>query len=262
MAEDDQPTSFHTSQEESLRQAEAAFGGAVPKQPDALPTGAPVATPVGVPGVRRPRRFLRRAIVLVVVLGLIGGVGFGLYSLIKSAVDDATSPGRSIPSIPGIPSIPSVPTPSQPESPSRPAPSGNNFTVAGLTRSRATALKLAGRGARIEFARVAADQLQLIVRSGSRRRVVLVSAALTRTVDTPGGGLTGNEVGFETFSPVTLVRIVGAIGRRYHVPASRIDYAVLLRNPVTKSVDWLVYPRGGGGHFQADVRGGSLRRVG
>ena len=37
---------------------------------------------------------------------------------------------------------------------------------------------------------------------------------------------------------------------------------VVIRDPIEKNVEWLVYPRGGGGHLQADARGGSLRRVG
>ena len=67
---------------------------------------------------------------------------------------------------------------------------------------------------------------------------------------------------FADFRPAALARTVAAIGRTYHVPASRIDYAVLIRNPATRGLQWLVYPKGGAGHFQADGSGGSLRRVG
>jgi hypothetical protein len=268
MAKDDQPLNLKTTQEESMRQAEAAFGGAAPKQPDALPTGAPVATPTGVPGVRRRRFPVGRLFAALLPLIVIGGVAVGIYALVKNAADDATNPGSpiSVPRIPGVPSIPSLPeVPSQPSRPAQPsAPSGStsNFTIAGLTRSRTTARRLAGPGARIELARVSDDQLQVIARTGSRRKVVIVSGPITRAIDTPGGTLSGNELSFDAFSPAVLARILSGVKRSYHVSASSLDYVVLLRNPVTKDAQWLVYPRGGGAHFQADARGGSLRRVG
>jgi hypothetical protein len=263
MAGDDQPLNFQTSQEESVRQAEAAFGGSAPKAPDALPVGASVATPVGVPGARRQRHLLRRAIVAFVLFDLVAGVILGGFLIVKSAVDDATNPGRTIPSLPGVPSVPGIPTPpGSPATPARPAASSSNFTVAGLARSKATAQKLAGRGARIELARVAQDQLQVIARNGSTRKIVIVSDSNTRAIDTPAGALTGNEFGFEAFSPAALARLLSGLRRGYRVSASRIDYIVLLRNPVAKDLEWLVYPKDGSGHFQADARGGSLRRIG
>jgi hypothetical protein len=247
---DDDPTIFQTTSEESQRQAEAAFGGAGP------------AKPVGVPGDDDARRRrLRRLVVAFVVFDVIVGVAIGGYLLVKSAVEDdePSQPSVTIPAIPGVPSVPETPSTSTPESSSAPS---DNFSVAGLRRAKAKAQELAGPRARIQLARVTQDQLQVIARDGSRGKVVLVSPALTRAIDTASGALTGNEFGFEAFNPAVAARLTRAIDRRYHIPAGQIDYMVVIRDPIEKRVEWLVYPRSGGGHFQADSRGGSLRRVG
>lgn len=292
MAADEDPTTFHTSQEESLRQAEAAFGGEASETPvlggepakasvlggepakapvlGGEPSKAPVFTrvpqaPSGIPGVPRRRFPPGRLILALLPVLVIGGVALGGYLFVKDVVDDATNP-ISVPTLPAIPSVPNLPTPpdspSSPGTPSSPGGSTSNFTLAGLARSKATARRLAGAGARIELARVTSDQLQVIARSGSTRKVVLVSAGFTRAISTPGGALTGNEFAFESFNPGVAGHLVRTLGRRYNLRSSRIGYMVVIRNPVTKALQWLVYPQGGGGHFQADARGGSLRRVG
>jgi hypothetical protein len=208
-------------------------------------------------------------VIFALVLAIVGAVGLGAYAVIKSAVDsNDNDPSRTVPSLPGVPSVPGIPTPpgtpsgpSKPSRPSRPTTPSSNFSTAGLSRSMSTARRLAGRGARVELARITADQLQVIARTGSSRKVVLVSAGFTRSIGTPGGELTGNEFPFSTLRPGVAGRLVRALAGR-GVSARRIDYMVVLRNPVTKEVQWLVYPRGGSAHFQADARGGSLTRVG
>jgi hypothetical protein len=248
---DDDPTIYQTSSEESQRQAEAAFGGAGPAQP------------VGVPGTDDARRRrLRRLVVAFIVFDVIVGVAIGGYLIVKSAVEDdePSKPSVTIPATPGVPSVSgTASTPAPPEQPSAPT---DNFTAAGLRRAKAKAQDLAGPRARIQLARVTQDQLQVIARDGSRGKVVIVSPALTRAIDTASGALTGNEFGFEAFNPAVAARLTRAIDRRYHVPAGQIDYMVVIRDPIEKNVEWLVYPRSGGSHFQADSRGGSLRRVG
>jgi hypothetical protein len=250
---DDDPTIYQTSSEESQRQAEAAFGGAGPAQP------------VGVPGSDDARRRrLRRLVVAFVAFDVIVGVAIGGYLIVKSAVEDdePSKPSFTIPAIPDVPSVSgpaSTPPPAAPEQPSAPS---DNFSVAGLRRAKAKAQDLAGPRARIQLARVTQDQLQVIARNGSRGKVVIVSPALTRAIDTASGALTGNEFGFEAFNPAVAARLTRAIDRRYHVPARQIDYMVVIRDPIEKKVEWLVYPRSGGSHFQADSSGGSLRRVG
>jgi hypothetical protein len=247
---DDDPTIFQTSAEESQRQAEAAFGGVGP------------ARPTGVPGSDESRlRLIRLALIGLIALAGVVGLGLGVYLLVNAAGDDdkKSKPSSTLPASPGVPSVPETPSTTAPE-PS-PAPS-DNFSVAGLRRAKAKAQDLAGPGARIQLARVTQDQLQVIARDGSRGKVVLVSPALTRAIDTASGALTGNEFGFEAFNPAVAARLTRAIDRRYHVPAGQIDYMVVIRDPIDKNVEWLVYPRSGGGHFQADSRGGSLRRVG
>ena len=247
---DDDPTVFQTSSEESQRQAEAAFGGAGPAQP------------IGVPGSDESRlRLIRLALIGLIALAGVVGVGIGVYLLVNSAGDDdkPSKPSVTLPAIPGVPSVPETPSTPPPEQPSAPS---DNFSVAGLRRAKAKAQDLAGPGARIQLARLTQDQLQVITRNGSGGKVVLVSPALTRAIDTASGALTGNEFGFEAFNPAVAARLTRAIDRRYHVPAGQIDYMVVIRDPIEKKVEWLVYPRSGGGHFQADSRGGSLRRVG
>jgi hypothetical protein len=244
---DDDPTIFQTSPEESQRQAEAAFGGAGPQQP------------VGVPG-SSDRRLRRIRVLLIGVIALAGVVGtcVGGYLLVKAAVDDdePDKPSSQAPAIPGVPSVPESPAPEEPSAPA------SNFSVSGLRRAKAKAQELAGPGARIQLARVTRDQLQVIARTGSRGKVVLVSSAITRAIDTPSGALTGNEFGFEAFNPAVAARLTRAIDRRYHVSSGQIDYMVVIRDPIEKNVEWLVYPRSGGGHFEANARGGALRRVG
>jgi len=254
---DDDPQGIETSSEESLRQAEAAFGGAAP------------AGPVGVPGGDDARRRrIRRLVVAFVVFDVVVAAGVGVYLLVKAAVDDdkSSQPAFTIPGIPNIPSVPGVPsTPEQPAQPQRPeelATAAGYFSAGGLRRAKAKAQDLAGPRARIELARVAPDQLSVIARNGSRRKVVLVSAAFTRAIDTPSGSLTGNEFAFASFDPAVPARLTRAIRRRYSIPERRIDYMVVLRDPINKNIEWLVYPRGGGAHFQANARGGALRRVG
>jgi hypothetical protein len=251
---DDEPTIFQTSSEESQRQAEAAFGGAGP------------AKPVGVPGSDDRRlRLVRGLLIAVIALGLLAAAGFGVYLLVKAVGDDKKSdePAFTVPGIPGAPTIPEIPsTPASPSAPAQPSAPADNFTVAGLRRAKASAQRLAGPRARIQLARLTQDQLQVIARTGSRGKVVIVSAAFTRAIDTAAGALTGNEFGFESFNPAVAGRVARAIGRRYRVAAGEIDYMVVLRDPVSKQIEWLVYPRGGAVHFSADSRGGSLRRVG
>jgi hypothetical protein len=247
---DDDPTIFQTSPEESQRQAEAAFGGAGP------------ARPTGVPGSDESRlRLIRLVLIGLIALAGVVGLGLGVYLLVNAAGDDdkTQKPSSTVPAVPGAPSVPETPstTASEPSS----APS-DNFSVAGLRRTKAKAQDLAGPGARIQLARVTEDQLQVITRNGSGGKVVIISPALTRAVDTASGALTGNEFGFEAFNPAVAARLTRAIDRRYHVPAGEIDYMVVIRDPIDKNVEWLVYPRSGGSHFQADSRGGSLRRVG
>jgi hypothetical protein len=247
---DDDPTVFQTSSEESQRQAEAAFGGAGPAQP------------IGVPGGDESRlRLIRLALVGLIALAGVVGVGIGVYLLVNSAGDDdkKSKPSSTLPAIPGVPSVPETPSTPAPEPSAAPT---DNFSVAGLRRAKAKAQDMAGPRARIQLARVTQDQLQVITRNGSGGKVVLVSPALTRAIDTASGALTGNEFGFEAFNPAVAARLTRAIDRRYHVPAGQIDYMVVIRDPIDKKVEWLVYPRSGGGHFQADSRGASLRRVG
>jgi hypothetical protein len=251
---DDELASFQTTAEESQRQAEAAFGGAAP------------AGPVGVPGSRPPGQLRRRLFAAFVVFDLVAGAGLGAYLLIKSAVDDTQQAARTIPSLPGFPTVPGIPNrpaqPAKPTRPAQPAAPSSYLTTAGLSRAKATAQRLAGPGARLELARVTADQLQVIARTGSTRKVVLVSAAFTRAISTPGGGVAGNEFGFESFNPAVAGRLARALARRYKLPASRIAYMVVIRDPIGKGVEWLVYPSAGAAHFQADARGRSLRRIG
>jgi hypothetical protein len=247
---DDDPTIYQTSSEESQRQAEAAFGGAGPAQP------------VGVPGSDDARlRLIRLTLVGLIALAGVVGLGIGVYLLVNSAGDDdkKSRPSSTLPAIPGVTSVPETPSTSSPEPSSAPS---DNFSVAGLRRAKAKAQDLAGPGARIQLARVTQDQLQVIVRNGSRGKVVLVSPALTRAIETASGALTGNEFGFNGFNPAVAARLTRAIDRRYHVRAAQIDYMVVIRDPIEKNVEWLVYPRSGGSHFQADSRGASLRRVG
>jgi hypothetical protein len=250
-AGDDPLTNVKTSQEDSVRQAEAAFGGAAPSGP------------VGVPGSHRGTgRALRRFVVVFILFDLIAGIGVGAYLAVKAAVKDnsPSSPAVTIPAIPGVPSVPT--TPAQPAKPAKPAQPASFLSASGLRGAKATAQRLAGRGARIQLARVTGDQLQVITRNGSGGKVVLVSAAITRAIDTPSGALTGNEFGFSELNPNVAGRIARTIDRRYHVPERGIDYMVVIRDPIDKHIQWLVYPRDGSGHFAADARGGSLRRVG
>jgi pyruvate/2-oxoglutarate dehydrogenase complex dihydrolipoamide acyltransferase (E2) component len=247
---EDDPTIFQTSSEESQRQAEAAFGEA----------GA--SGPIGVPGGDDARRrAFRRVVVAFVVLAVIVGVAIGGYLVVKSAVED-DEPSEPSFTTPAVPAVPSPPKTSSTATPKQPAAPSDNFSAAGLRRAKAKAQDLAGPGARIQLARVTRDQLQVIARNGSGGKVVIVSPALTRAIDTASGALTGNEFGFEAFNPAAAARLTRAIDRRYHVPAGQIDYMVVIRDPIEKNVEWLVYPRSGGGHFQADSSGGSLRRVG
>jgi hypothetical protein len=244
---DDDPTIFQTSSEESQRQAEAAFGGAGPEEP------------VGVPGGGDARRrMLRRLVGAFIAFAVVVAVAVGGFLIVKSAVDD-DEPSKPSVTVPATPETPSTTTPAPKEQPSAPA---DNFTVAGLRRTKAKAQELAGPGARIQLARIAPDQVQVIARNGSRGKVVLVSPTLTRAIDTSSGAATGNEFGFEAFDPAVVGRLTRALERRYHLSAAEIDYMVVIRDPIEKKVEWLVYPRSGGGHFEADSRGGSLRRVG
>jgi hypothetical protein len=253
---DDDLQGLHTTSEDSLRQAEAAFGGAAP-------TG-----PVGVPGSGDARRRrIRRLVVAFVLFDVVVAAGAGVYLLVKAAGDDdkSSKPTFTIPAIPGVPnapSVPEVPSTPKPSRPEQPSAAADNFSAAGLRRTKAKARALAGPRARIQLARITQEQLQVISRDGSRGKVVIVSPAFTRAIDTPTGALTGNEFGFESFNPAVAARLTRAIDRRYKVAAREIDYMVVIRDPVSKNIEWLVYPRGGAGHFQANSSGGSLRRVG
>ncbi len=281
-----------------MRQAEAAFGGGsseagasglgsaseasvTPVTPAASPTPAPSPTPgaappplrpttgglppsgsqpLGVPGVRRRRRSGCGAVGIVVVLGIVAGVGGGIWALVSS-VSDTVDRVRSSPvfNVPSVPSIPNVPTPT---SPSGPTGGGSYFTASGLRAAKTKAVSLTGRGARIQLARIASGQLQVIARNGSRGRIVLVSPGVTRRIDTPTGANTGNEFGFAALRPAVVGRLTATLRRRFHVSPGRIDYMVVLRDPISKNIEWLVYPRGGSAHFQANAAGGDLRRVG
>ena len=286
---DEDETDFHTTQEESMRQAEAAFGGASdapalpglgagPSSPAPRSAPAPAPSPAAVrpsagglpptgpaaPGrvlgaPPRRRRVAGRGIALVVVLGVVAALAGGIYALVDSVgntVDKVrSSPAFSVPSVPGIPS---VPTPS----PGEPAAGASYFTIGGLAAARAKAQSLAGPGARIQLARIADGQLQVIARNGTRGRVILISPGMTRRIDTPSGASTGNEFRFAALRPGAVGRITAALSRRFHVSRGEIDYMVVLRDPIGKGVEWLVYPRGGSGHFQANAAGGGLRRVG
>jgi hypothetical protein len=266
MAGNEEDGTFHTTSEESQRMAEAAFGGATsdaPVVPSSTPTvSTPTAAPTGVPGVPRKRRFPRGLFVAFILFDVVIAIGIGAFFLIKGATesDSSSTPSFSVPAIPGAPTIPEIPsTPDEPATASAPS---DLFSAAGLRAAKAQAQRLAGGGARIQLARIAQDQLQVIARNGSRGKVVLISPAITRAIDTPAGALTGNEFGFGSLDPAVAPRLTRAISRRYHVAPGAIDYMVVLRNPVDKKLEWLVYPRGGGGHFEANSRGGSLRRVG
>jgi hypothetical protein len=260
---DDDPTIFQTSSEESQRQAEAAFGGGG----SAPPIGG-TAQPVGVPGSDDRRlRLVRGLLIAVIALGLLAATGVGVYLLVQAGGDDdkPDKPSFTLPAIPGVPSLPEVPSapePSPPEEPSEPSAPSDYFSTAGLRAAKAKARDLAGARARIQLARVAQDQLQVIARTESRGKVVIVSTAVTRAIDTPSGGLTGDEFGFESFNPAVAGRLTRAIDRRYDISPGAINYMVVIRDPIDKKIEWLVYPRSGASHFQADSRGGSLRRVG
>jgi hypothetical protein len=271
---DDEPdeTTFHTSSEESQRAAEAAFGGGSENAPVFTPpsessvTAAPASTtvppPPGIPTTKRPRK--RRnpwgLFVGFLLFDIVIAVAIGGYFLVKGFSDDTKSnPGFSIPAIPGVPSIPSIPSiPSTPTPPEEPPVSGNFFTTSGLRAGKAQAQKLAGPGARIQLARITQDQMQVIARG----KIVIISPALTRSISTSTGPSTGNEFRFSSLNPAVVGRLTRTISRRYHVPASAINYMVVIRDPIDKKIEWLVYPTTGGAHFEANALGGGLRRIG
>jgi hypothetical protein len=257
MAGKEDSGSFHTTQEESVRQAEAAFGGGSSRPPQLPGVGEP-AQATGIPGEpRRWGRTMRRLAFAAVGLVVVAAVGLGIYAVVDSVSDSVkkttSGPDVSVPSLPGVPSIPSAPRPEAPAEPSTPR---DLFTSSGLRAATAKARSLAGSGARIRLARISSDQLQLVTVD----KVVVVSPALTRTITTPAGVSTGNEFGFASLNPAVAGRLSRAIRRRYGV--KEIDYMVVLRDPIGKRVEWLAYPVGGGAHFEANARGGGLRRVG
>jgi hypothetical protein len=243
---DEGPTYHQASTEELRKQAEAAFGGAVESGP------------VGVPGgdearLRRRRRILVGLIALVLTLGVAAGVG-----LLVAAIDtdDSSEPAFTVPAIPSVP-VPTAPAvPEPPEAP-EPGPSeqASFFTTAGLRRGLATARRLAGAGARVELARITAEQINVIAFAGSQRKIVLISPGFTRAITSPAGGSTGRQFAFSAIDPRAAARIDRAIG-----PA--IDYMLVIRDPISERVEWLAYPKNGSGHWEADARGGSVRRVG
>jgi hypothetical protein len=281
MADDDQDeTTFHTSSEESQRLAEQAFGGGSKEAPVFTPsseggaTAAPSATPApapvsptvppppGIPTTKRPRK--RRnpwgLFVGFLLFDIVIAIAIGGYFLVKGLSDstDPSKPGFSLPKVPGVPSIPSLPNLPTTPAPETPAGTGDFFTTAGLRAGKAQAMKLAGPGARIQLARITQDQMQVIARG----KIVLISPAITRSIGASTGTTTGNEFGFSSLNPAVAGRLTRAIARRYHVPASAINYMVVIRDPIDKKIEWLVYPNGGSGHFEANARGGGLRRVG
>jgi hypothetical protein len=241
---DDGPTYHQASPEELRKQAEAAFGGEVE------------ARPVGVPGADDARRRRRwRLLVAFLVFDLIVAVIVGAAFLMATEADDSGEP-VTIPSLPAVPSAPIPPTPEPPDQPEpKPSEPASFFSTAGLRRGLATARRLAGAGARVELARIAKDQLNVIAFRGSQRKIVLVSEGITRAITSPSGASTGRDFSFGAIDPRAAARLDRAIRRP-------IDYMLVIRDPISERLEWLVYPRGGGGHYEADARGGSLRRVG
>jgi hypothetical protein len=247
---DDGPTYHHASTEELRRQAESAFGGPVDSGP------------VGVPGsdearLRRRRRILIGFVALALTLGTVVAAGV-LIAAIDS--DDSDKPASTVPAIPSLPGVPSTPgVPAAPEPPEQPQPSPSEpasfFTTGGLRQGMDKARRLAGAGARVELARITSEQINVVANSGSQRKIVLVSEGFTRAITSPSGASTGREFAFSAIDPRAAARLDRAIDRP-------IRYMVVIRDPISRRVEWLVYPEGGGGHYEADARGRSLRRVG
>jgi hypothetical protein len=243
---DEGPTYQHTTTDELRRQAESAFGGAVESGP------------IGVPGsddarLRRRRRILIGFVALVLTIGTVVATGV----LIASIDSDDSDKPASIPSLPGVSSTPGVPpVPEPPEQP-EPAPSEppSFFTTAGLRQGMAKARRLAGAGARVQLARITADPINVIAYTGSQRKIVLISDNFTRAITTASSTSTGREFPFSAIDPRAAARLDRAIDRP-------IDYMIVISDPISERVEWLVYPEGGGGHYEADARGGSVRRVG
>jgi hypothetical protein len=247
----DDPTLRQSSPDELRKQAEAAFGG-----------GDSTSGPSGVPGSGDGRRKLKRFVLLFILFDVVVFAAAGVYLLVTSVDDDEPArPATTIPSLPGVPSVPGVPTtpglPTQPREPEPepPAPSGGFFTTAGLRSGLATARRLAGPGARVELTRITDEQINVIARQGGQRKIVLVSEGFTRSISSPGGGGTGREYSFAAVNPA----VAASLDRRIGPP---IDYMLVMRDPIEGGVEWLVYPRGGGGHWEADARGRGLRRIG
>jgi hypothetical protein len=122
-----------------------------------------------------------------------------------------------------------------------------------LAAALAIARRRFGASADVEQAVVRPGQLQLILISRGSRRVLIVDANGAYQ-DSYAGPLVGTLDVFN-LSQVQ-ARVPGALERRIaafgHVPPARLDYMVVSVDPIEHRFHWLVYPKGGAVHFQAD----------
>jgi hypothetical protein len=135
---------------------------------------------------------------------------------------------------------------------------GSNFArVLGIARQH-----LGGR-ADVQQLRVAPGEALLTVLQGDQARQVSIKANGDYVV-VASGTISGTTQVFylsqiEADVPGALARRIAAHG---HVPRGRLDYMLVLTDPVAHRHRWLVYPIGGRTHFQADTASGPIEEFG
>jgi hypothetical protein len=129
------------------------------------------------------------------------------------------------------------------------------FSGAGMRDLQRLIRKEAGPEVRVSLFRLQSDQAQIFARAGSSGKMLVVERgprvrfSATTPVATPGG------FSLRALDPNAPRRIVTAIARLSHQPASRVDYMVFSTNPVEPEGRWDAFLSGGATHFAADAHG-------
>jgi hypothetical protein len=139
-----------------------------------------------------------------------------------------------------------------------PAKHASYLTAAGA-RAGLAQLSSAAPGARFSLVRIDASSVSATAQlpSGTSKYIRIESTG--RFTGTTGG--TGERpIPLREIRPSVIAKLVAEMGRRFHIPTSRIDYMVV-SSPTGLPIRWILYTKAPAHPFTASLTGGHLARL-
>ena len=255
-----------TSPQAELSNVDAGLGAT----PTGAPTGAPLTTPSETPTVTpvtgnpilAPSPSLESMLVTHADRGWLPTlIAAGVFLVVIAAVAvPLISVGNTISSISHSVFSQAPPVPHSSGPPTAVTPAGHlSYLTAAGARAGLAQLSSNAPGARFSLVRIDATSISATAQlpNGTSKYIAIEPAG--RFTSTTGA--TGERpTPLRAIKPSVIAKLVAEMGRRFHVPPSRIDYMVV-SSPTGLPIRWILYTKAPAHPFTASLSGGHLARL-